>query len=304
MVRHKRFCTHIVTNRKPFRKGRLFVVFFNLLDGGGMVNNNEMPVVAYCAREQLPGANRHGPVIRRFFVVECNETGRGGLIINGKEYSFGPGQCYVLLPGDTVTQISDGEEPRGGIYCILDAPMLAPYFKAAGITSENPFIPTRLFPQVRQWLANMVEDFNCRDAGAPLRQAGNIYGLLGTLLQEKTAAAKTDAISKAIGIMEADYPESLSVEELSRALGLERTYFSSLFKEKTGYSPYRYLTALRIKKACLLLAETDLSVAEVAELVGLDARNFARLFKKEIGRTPLEYKKAPRVRRLSGKRPE
>ena len=236
--------------------------------------------------------------------MECNETGRGGLAINGTEHSFGPGQCYVLLPGDTVTQISDGEAPRGGIYCILDAPMLAQHFKEAGITSENPFIPERLFPQVRQWLTKMLEDFNSRDAGASLRQAGNVYGLLGTLLQEKPAAAKTDAISKAIGIMEADYPDLRNVEDLSRVLGLERTYFSSLFKEKTGYSPYRYLTALRIRKACLLLEETNLSVAEVAELVGLDGRNFARLFKKEIGRTPLEYKKAPRKRQLSPKRPE
>lgn len=265
-----------------------------------MVNNNEMPVVAYCAREQLPGANRHGPVIRRFFVVECNENGYGGLVINGKEYTFGPGQCYVLLPGDTVTQMSDAKQPRGGIYCILDAPMLAQYFKASGITSENPFIPEQLFPQVQRWLTKMLADFNSRDAGAPLRQAGNIYGLLGALLQEKPAA-RTDAISKAIGIMDTDYSEPLSMEELARTLGLERTYFSSLFKEKTGYSPYRYLTALRIKKACLLLTETELSVSEVAELVGLDARNFARLFKKEIGKTPLEYKKAPRVQRISEK---
>ena len=268
------------------------------------MNNNEMPIVAYCAREQLTGARRHGPVIRRFFVVECNETGRGGMVINGKEYSFGPGQCYVLLPGDTVTQLSDGEEPRGGIYCILDAPMLAQYIKAAGITAESPFIPDRLFPQVRQWLTQMLEDFNCRDAGASLRQTGNIYGLLGALLREKPATARTDAISKAIGIMEANYPQPLSVEELARTLGLERTYFSSLFKEKTGYSPYRYLTALRIQKACLLLTETELSVAEVAELVGLDRRNFARLFKKEIGKTPLEYKKAPQARRVSEKRPQ
>jgi len=264
------------------------------------MNNNEMPIVAYCAREQMTRSNCHGPVIRRFFVVECNENGKGGLVINGKGFTFGPGQCYVLLPGDTVTQMSDAKQPRGGIYCILDAPMLAQYFKAAGITSENPFIPEHLFPQVQRWLTKMLADFNSRDAGAPLRQAGNIYGLLGALLQEKPAA-RTDAIGKAIGIMEADYPEPLSMEDLSRTLGLERTYFSSLFKEKTGYSPYRYLTALRIKKACLLLAETDFSVAEVAELVGLDARNFARLFKKEIGKTPLEYKRAPQEHRISEK---
>ena len=253
-----------------------------------------IPMVAYCNREQLTQYTRFGPVIRRYFVVECNEVGHGSVIINGKTFHFGPQQCYVLLPGDTVTHISDGEDPRGGIYCILDAPQLAQQFQAAGITSETPFLPDRLFPQVHQWVSQMLMDFNSRDAGSAMRQASNIYGLLGTILQDKPAISKEDAVAKSIGIMEANYPDPLNVKQLAHSLGLERTYFSSLFKEKTGYSPYQYLTTLRIQKACLLLRDTDASIADVAELVGLDARNFARLFKKEIGKTPLAYRKHPK----------
>ena len=250
-----------------------------------------LPRVAFCEREQLKGATRCGPMVRRFIIVECNEVGKGGMVINGKEFSFGPKQCYVLLPGDSVIHISDGDEPRGGIYCILDAPMLTRYIKALGITSETPFIPDDLFDQVRHWLEKMLADFRARDAGAPLRQAGNIYGLFGALMRQNTTLAKDDAVAKAIGIMEANYNDLASVEQLATILGLERTYFSSLFKEKTGYSPYAYLTALRLQKSCSLLKETDLSIAEVAELVGLDARNFSRMFKKATGKTPLTYKK-------------
>ena len=273
--------------------GCLFDVFFKMLDGTSMTNENirNMPTVLFCDRERLNKATRYGPVFRNFFVVECNEVGCGSVIINGTTFPFGPRTCYILLPGDAVTHISDGDNPRGGIYCILDAPMLSQHFNTLGITSENPFLPEHVFPQVQYWLERMLRDFQTRDAGSLLRQTGNIYGLLGDLLKEKPAAAGEDAVSKAIGIIEENYSESITVERLAGMLGLDRSYFSSLFRERTGYTPHQYLTSLRIQKARLLLTGTDLSVGKVAELVGLDGRNFARLFQKETGLLPLAYKK-------------
>ena len=91
--------------------------------------------------------------------------------------------------------------------------------------------------------------------------------------------------------MEANYHESLSVTDLARHVGLARSYFSTLFKEKTGLSPHQYLTQLRLRKACRLLEERPgHSVAHIAELVGLDSRSCARLFKRELGETPLVYR--------------
>lgn len=277
------------------RNGGMFVIFFILWGDDSMLQQEterfNIPRVVFCQRERLQKGSRYGPIIRRFFVVECNEVGHGSVIINGKEFRFGPGQCYVLLPGDTVTHTCDGKAPRGGIFAVLEAPMLAQRFKEAGITSETPFLPERLFPRIRQWLERMLEDYQSRDAGADMRQASHIYGLVGSLLREKTAVAKTDTVTRATGIMEANYHAPFSVDSLAKTLGLERSYFSHLFKERTGYSPHRYLTALRIQKACLLLRETGLPVAEIAENVGLDPRNFARQFHRETGVTPLEYKK-------------
>ncbi|MDO4616193.1 MAG: response regulator [Lachnospiraceae bacterium] len=88
------------------------------------------------------------------------------------------------------------------------------------------------------------------------------------------------------------YRESLKLEEVSRAVGFNSTYFSSLFKKETGMNYQDYLTELRMMKAKELLSETNLSLAEVAEQVGYtDLKYFSRLFKRATGINPSEYKK-------------
>lgn len=248
------------------------------------------PMVIFAAREKVQPAVRYGPVIREVFIIECNISGHGSVVINGKNFPFGPGSCYVLFPGDTVIHTSDATDPRGGVYCAIDGLNLARHFKEAGITADAPFAPAEVFEDIRALVEQMLEDLGKKDAGAPMRQASRIYGVLGALLRNKTTSQQENWIKKAVGLMETNYPDPLNVTQLAHEVGLERTYFSALFKEKTGLAPYQYLTALRIQKACRLLEEASHSVSEVAELVGLDPRNFARLFKKETGKTPLEYK--------------
>ena len=129
------------------------------------------------------------------------------------------------------------------------------------------------------------------DPGAEFRRTACLYNILGEIMRNSAESSRDILIQKAVDIMESRYFEDLSVEDLSREVGLERSYFTTFFKERTGFSPHRYLTRLRIQKACALMAQEDLAAFEVAKSVGLDARNFFRLFKKEMGLTPLQYKK-------------
>ena len=128
------------------------------------------------------------------------------------------------------------------------------------------------------------------DAGADLRRTSLIYSVLGALMRHTSVSSdKNIWVKKAIGVMETNYHENVTVEDIAYEIGLDRSYFSTLFKEQTGKTPHAYLTALRIKKACTLMKQQGISVSEAAQSVGLDPRNFARLFKKETGMTPKEY---------------
>lgn len=248
--------------------------------------------VCYCEHEQntKPGG-RYGPVVRDVFIIECCEEGYGSVIINGIEFPVGPGCCYVLFPGDTVIHTADAVNPRKGVWCSLAGDDLAAYFTQAGLSSENPYAPEELFEQLTQWVRRMVQVWSSDSAGANLLLSSYIYGFLGTLLSISPTPAAEQWVDRVIGLMETNYQRDLSVAYMAQQIGLERAYFSTLFKKKTGHSPHSYLTRLRCRKACALLLNTQLSIAQIATAVGLDPRNFSRLFKAEMGKSPLEYRK-------------
>jgi transcriptional regulator GlxA family with amidase domain len=135
----------------------------------------------------------------------------------------------------------------------------------------------------------MVKDWNNDDGGKALRETSYIYEFLGILMKNKKTTTNDSRIELAIGLMETKYHEQLSIEGIAKEVGLERSYFSVLFKEKTAVSPHKYLTALRIRKACDLIEKENCSISEAAVATGLDPCNFARIFKREMGKAPLEY---------------
>ena len=243
--------------------------------------------VIYAEREKVRPGSCYGPVIRSVYILECCTGGQGSVIINGTEFPVTAGCCYILLPGDTVIHTSDKDHPREGYWCALGGVSVGEHVENAGITSQSPFISPSLFQPICHTLEQLTQIWVCRDAGAQLRQTACAYTILGTMLQNKPATQKSSLIDMAVGLMQIHYPEPLTVAGLAEQVGLERTYFSDLFKKKTGLSPYQYLTRLRIQKACQLMQEH--SVGETSYLVGMEPHNFGRVFKKEVGCSPRDY---------------
>lgn len=111
-------------------------------------------------------------------------------------------------------------------------------------------------------------------------------------LSEQKSQHEYRPILQAKQYIQQHYQEAVRLEDVSRAVGFNATYFSALFKKETGQNFMEYLTELRINKAKELLCGDALSVQDVAELVGYrDLKYFSRLFKKTTGVSPSDYKK-------------
>lgn len=70
------------------------------------------------------------------------------------------------------------------------------------------------------------------------------------------------------------------------------SYYSRMFKSKTGMNYKDYLLSMQIQRAKTLLTSTEFKVQEISKKVGfLSTNNFLMVFKRETGMTPKEYRK-------------
>lgn len=86
--------------------------------------------------------------------------------------------------------------------------------------------------------------------------------------------------------------DELTVDDLARTARYSKFHFSRLFRQVTGVSPGRFLSALRFQEAKRLLAATSLSVAEISNQVGYSSLGtFSTRFKRFVGVSPTEYRR-------------
>jgi YesN/AraC family two-component response regulator len=104
------------------------------------------------------------------------------------------------------------------------------------------------------------------------------------------------SIRQAVDSLMENYHRAPGVREMSDSLGLNPSYFSTLFKEKTGYTFSDFLLQIRLWHAKKLLVMTDQKIYEIAQEVGYTtARYFAKTFHETVGMPPLEFRSRYRL---------
>jgi AraC family transcriptional regulator len=84
----------------------------------------------------------------------------------------------------------------------------------------------------------------------------------------------------------------LTIAAIAQQVEMSPYYFSRLFKQSVGLSPYQYVMQQRIEGAAYLLRTTTLSIAAIAIQVGFSTQNQLTIqFRKFLGTTPSNYRK-------------
>ncbi|RYE39904.1 MAG: response regulator, partial [Sphingobacteriales bacterium] len=98
-------------------------------------------------------------------------------------------------------------------------------------------------------------------------------------------------LSKVIQYIESNLTNpQLSVEDLSRKVGMSRGSLYTKILELSGETPVEFIRSIKLDRAAVLLEKSDMNIAQVSYSVGFSTPNyFARAFKTRFNMLPSEY---------------
>lgn len=110
------------------------------------------------------------------------------------------------------------------------------------------------------------------------------------------AACYSLNIRRALDFIHAQYREELTLDGVVDHLGLNKSYFCTLFKKETGMTFTAYVNQVRIEKSKRHLMQGNRSVLDVALSVGFTSQNyFTVTFKRIMQMTPVQYRRQARI---------
>jgi len=99
------------------------------------------------------------------------------------------------------------------------------------------------------------------------------------------------AIKELCSTMRQNPRDSIDFAVMAKETGMSYSSFRRLFKKSTGLAPNQYLLDVRIRKARLLLINTNLNICDVALECGFDNNfYFSKLFKSREGMSPKQFR--------------
>ncbi|MFD5806515.1 helix-turn-helix transcriptional regulator [Streptomyces sp. NPDC127020] len=100
------------------------------------------------------------------------------------------------------------------------------------------------------------------------------------------------AVERAAEYIRERFGDPLTVSGIAGSARLSRFYFSRVFKEETGLSPGKFLTAVRIHEAKRLIDRSSMSIAEVSVAVGYSSLgSFTDAFTAGVGLSPGRFRR-------------
>lgn len=240
---------------------------------------------------KTPSGYSFGPAVREYFLLHLIEKGKGFIERNGTVTPLAEGDAFLIVPNECTTYRADKEDPWEYYWIAFSGDFAKTLVEK---TTDKLCMPCQ-----KSGLMALKNGF----LQATQNKNTDTVSILAVLMQvleaikseevAKKSEEVTDVISLSLKYLENNYYRDIDVASLAEELGFSRAYFSTLFLKRTGETPYKYLTKIRLERAKSYVLNSRFSMEEIAYSTGFSSlQRFSEMFKKLYGLSPLQYKKS------------
>jgi AraC-like DNA-binding protein len=236
------------------------------------------------------GWAKKGAKIKDIIQVFWCVAGEGVVTLKNERHRIRPDEVAIYMPGNKF-HIAAPDMNWECRWWTMDGPRALDVLNDFGLTGPWPRkagpCPNTMLDSLRA----QIREVSLASEFAASVTAYQLLSLLATRLTD--IPEKSHAfIDHAIELVSEKYAdEEFCINALARELGIHRSRLSREFKRRTGLSPKKYLTTLRLQKGMSLLQETNLQVSQIAYMVGFaDPAYFSRCITDIVGSNPTRFR--------------
>ncbi len=234
-------------------------------------SGNPELVPIYAGFENCKPNHRFGPYIRDSFLIHFCISGCGILKDKYGEHKISSGEMFVIRPGESTVYEADAESPWSYVWIGFGGERAETLLNAPSVmkTAKDPFL--KITASVKNGISSSDIYISA------------LYEIFHHIFSGEEANGGIAAVKRYINY---NYMNSLTVSDIAKHFGLDRSYLYRIFKAKYGIGLKGYLTEVRMSHAREFLF-ADYTVGECAAMCGYsDPFSFSRAYKNHFGTAP------------------
>lgn len=271
----------------------------------------------HCGMQQCEPGYKYGFSMKPYHLLHFVLEGDGYLEQNKKIIHIQAGQAFYIPSGTPAQYHASSVNPWKygwiGFYANAQNPFLRYLFKDSGIIDLS--IP---LPKIEKYLLSIIsvtdqrlsqiEDYQeSKFAGeqfVPIHSLSESLSANSRMLDFFSALIRAQNIEDLMpesetcpalfvkSYIDENYQYPIKIHDIADLLHIHPNYLTAVFKKAYGQTPKKYLCAIRMSQAAILLSLTNHPVSLISESVGYtNPLQFSSKFKSYYGMSPREYRK-------------
>lgn len=260
--------------------------------------NADMEAVLF-GKEDCAPSHAYGPTLRPYHLFHFVTAGQGILQIDGSAFELSAGDAFLIPAEQMAYYEASAAEPWAYSWAGLTGLRAGQYVRQIMAVTPERYVLRHL--DTKKYAASINKAAALQGTSAANYFCAEIvlyelFSYFAADLPGLNDGAHAPSLAARVKFyLDAKYIEKLRIDELAERFGVHPNHLSRAFRERYGISPKQYLQTLKLEKASLMLATSDMPVALIAESLGFDDQHaFSKLFKKHWNISPMDHRKRSR----------